>query len=364
MAVRERLRLSLRRIMFILVFWMLLAIVVPVHETLFLSNFPGIFESEYLADYGLKQSILAGVLSTLFAATAFGALEEFYFRKRLRRRGLGNIVVTKTVIYVVLMLIINVLGSFFYNSIAQSLAPWNPVVIAKVREYVLSAGFFNNILIYFQVAILTIFLLLVNDKFGRGMMWKFVRGKYHHPKMEFRAFMFIDIKGSTTLAEKLGHTLFFQMLNDFFEDVTDPILENYGQIYQYVGDEIVISWERKHLDDVVPMFFSILDLIEKKQNIYTSRYGEPIEFKAGVHLGDVTVGEIGVIKRDIAYSGDVLNTAARIQGMCNQFEEKLLVSEEFLSNVDLDPGIITKKVDDVVLRGKANSTGIYAITKA
>ncbi len=54
------------------------------------------------------------------------------------------------------------------------------------------------------------------------------------------------------------------------------------------------------------------------------------ELKAGITSGEVTATEIGVIKRSIAYHGDVLNTAARIQGECSKLNKELLISEEFL----------------------------------
>ena len=70
--------------------------------------------------------------------------------------------------------------------------------------------------------------------------------------------------------------------------------------------------------------------IKKQSRKYKKTFGLLPEFKAGIHLGEVTTGEIGVIKRDITFSGDVLNTTARIQGLCNQYEVDILVSDELL----------------------------------
>ncbi|MGR3301112.1 MAG: hypothetical protein ACUZ8I_01275 [Candidatus Scalindua sp.] len=52
--------------------------------------------------------------------------------------------------------------------------------------------------------------------------------------------MFLDLKSSTTIAEEIGHRRYFEFISDFIADVTTPILNNHGEIYQYVGDEIVI----------------------------------------------------------------------------------------------------------------------------
>ena len=58
-------------------------------------------------------------------------------------------------------------------------------------------------------------------------------------------------------------------------------------------------------------------------------------FRAAIHLGEVTTGEIGALKKEIVFTGDVLNTAARIQGKCNEFEAELLISEDLKERLDM-----------------------------
>ena len=55
--------------------------------------------------------------------------------------------------------------------------------------------------------------------------------------------MFLDMKSSTTIAESLGHVRYFEMLREYYFDLSDPIVKYSGEIYQYVGDEIVVSWK-------------------------------------------------------------------------------------------------------------------------
>lgn len=90
---------------------------------------------------------------------------------------------------------------------------------------------------------------------------------YRKPFSEVeRIFMFLDIRSSTTIAEELGHVQYFALLNDFFRDIAEPISKNKGHIYQYVGDEVVVSWP---LDDglnnanCLKCFFDIGDIMEK-----------------------------------------------------------------------------------------------------
>jgi adenylate cyclase len=54
--------------------------------------------------------------------------------------------------------------------------------------------------------------------------------------------MFVDLLSSTTIAEALGNEKYHNLLHDFYADITNPIIYNKGEIYQYVGDEVIVSW--------------------------------------------------------------------------------------------------------------------------
>ncbi len=139
------------------------------------------------------------------------------------------------------------------------------------------------------------------------------------------------MKSSTTIAENLGHVKYFEMLRAYYSDLSDPIIKYTGEIYQYVGDELVVSWKLKNgLQDnnCIECFFAMKAAIRKQTEKYNEKFGLLPEFKAGFHVGKVTTGEIGVIKKEIIFTGDVLNTAARIQGLCNLFEVDILISAD------------------------------------
>ncbi len=93
------------------------------------------------------------------------------------------------------------------------------------------------------VVVITQLLLQINSKFGQqANFWSLTRGKYNCPKQEYKICMFLDINSSTTIAEQLGDETHHSLLKDFFADITTPVLDNKGSIYQYVGDEVVICW--------------------------------------------------------------------------------------------------------------------------
>jgi adenylate cyclase len=85
-------------------------------------------------------------------------------------------------------------------------------------------------------------------------------------------------------------------------------------------------------------------------------------FKAGLHIGEATVGEIGVIKKDIVYSGDVLNTTSRIQGECNNQKVNILLSADLLERMQLNGEYLQIALGEFPLKGKKERTTLYTMT--
>jgi adenylate cyclase len=91
------------------------------------------------------------------------------------------------------------------------------------------------------------------------------------------------------------------------------------------------------------------------------RFGLVPEFKAGYHIGEVTTGEIGIIKKDIIYPGDALNTAARIQGECNKYDEQVLISEHLLNKLTPGNDFGVSEIATILLRCKTTPAKLYSI---
>ena len=192
-----------------------------------------------------------------------------------------------------------------------------------------------------------------------------IKGEFYHPKEENRIFMFLDLKSSTTIAEQLGHSKYSQLIQTCFLDVSDLVIKHKADIYQYVGDEIVLSWSIEDgLKDLncIKFYFNYRDLLESKRNYYESKFGLVPQFKAGLEMGSVMVAEVGEIKREIAYHGDVLNTAARIQACCNEFNRKVLISENIESALSEITNNEYELMGDIQLKGKQKNLKIYAVS--
>lgn len=315
--------------------------------------------------YSFRFSFIAQISAGLVGGLLFGYLEVFYFRDYFRRKSFGNAILNESMIFVLLFIVISLIISTIYILLYVNDNIFHPDVLKYTIRYFTSFGFLMNFINWMFVLVFILFSLQVSDKFGEGVFKKFLLGKYHKPKEEVRIFMFLDIKGSTAIAEKLGHTKYFEFLKDFYSDATNPILQNKGEIYQYVGDEITVSWqlpsglEKSHCIDC---FFDIKEKLYNRRFYYEGNYDIVPEFKAGVHFGLVTVGEVGIIKKEIIYSGDLLNTTARIMEECKNQNTELIISQDLADTLDLKHRFNFDKIGEIELRGKQNKVSLLGVT--
>ncbi|MEL6134230.1 MAG: adenylate/guanylate cyclase domain-containing protein, partial [Bacteroidota bacterium] len=242
------------------------------------------------------------------------------------------------------------------------------IEIDDVGKFIWSSSFSKTapvILIYTAfVSILFGLIRQTDSMFGPGILRNLITGKYHHPKEEERIFMFIDLKSSTTYAERLGHILYSELIQDCFFDLTDAIQAHEVEVYQYVGDEAVLTWKvRNGLKNAncLRAFFTFEQTIQKRADYYFNKYDLVPVFKAGGNMGLVMTAEVGVVKREIAYHSDVLNTAARIQSCCNSLGHRLLISEYLYQQLPMSPDYTFEEVGAVSLKGKMQEVNIYSV---
>lgn len=304
-------------------------------------------------------------IANIVVGLLVGALEVIYLEKRFAFHTLRAKIFYKFFIYLVLFLVI-IIG--FYPvafSLETGIGIMESEAWNKLGRFLNSVSFATTL---FQLSV-SLFVCLVysavSENLGHHVFLNFFTGKYHKPVIEERVFMFLDMKSSTTIAEALGHVRYFNLLRDYYNLMSDPIIDSLGEVYQYIGDEIVVSWK---LDqgiqnaNCIRCFFSIRDSLEAHQKELQSKYGHEIDFKAGIHLGAVTIGEIGALKKEIAFTGDVLNTTARIQSLCNEYEADLLISGE-LKQI-LPPGSYTfENKGNIALKGKSRKADLYSVTR-
>lgn len=329
-------------------------------------------DSLLLSDYSLGPSKLYNLgigigvnsLTGILAGTLGGWVLVFVNNKFFRRKSYMYAMCATFLAYSLVFIVVTVFASILTARINLGSEVGFQSIADEAGGFVFSKLAFSFYVFWGAIAILTLLFLQINDKFGPGMFRKFLMGQYNQPQEEQRIFMFLDMKSSTTIAEKIGNKMYFNLLNDLFSDMTNPILSNEGEIYQYVGDEVVVSWSlEKGINNAncLNCFTKIRERLIELSSYYQDKYGITPEFKAGLHHGLVMAGEIGSIKKDIVYSGDVLNTTSRIQEQCNHYQVDFLVSQQTLELMEESIPYEAVPLGDIELRGKKMKIGLNTI---
>jgi adenylate cyclase len=260
-------------------------------------------------------------------------------------------------------------SAFFLTFLIQFL---NSILILKesagiafiaIKEYALHKNWLVRKIVYWaSIFFVTQLLLIINEKYSPGVFIDILLGKYVNPKNENRIIMFMDLKDSTPIAEKLGHSLYFEFIREFIFQVSVAIIEFDGTIYQYVGDEVVCSWKNTEKNTVrcLDAIMQSRKNISRRKKYFKKKYGIMPEFRVGINVGEVTVGEIGVIKKDIAMSGDTMNTTARIRSACNELNHHFIVSKDFIDASRLTSGQ-SQSLGMVDLKGKKHEIELFSL---
>ena len=300
--------------------------------------------------------IEAGTISILIGLLV-GILEEFVFKKPFQSISFLLVLLIRALLYSLLTCFILSLVLSIEIAITENIAYSRAVI-----EYLKSPLFQRDFLFSFLFIILIIFISQITLLIGRGNFFRLIFGLYHQPREVSRIFMFLDLTGSTSIAEKLSNKAFSEFIKDYFHDVSDAIMMYRGEIYQYVGDEIIVFWPiRGTNSNCIKSFFKMEEIIEKKKGKYQSKYGVVPEFKAAIHGGQVIVTSVGKQKKEIVYHGDVLNTTSRIEKKCNDLQQKLLISADMLNYLNLKNEFIIEEKGEIELKGKTNKLRLYGV---
>lgn len=308
----------------------------------------------------IETSIIGAVIGFLI-----GAFENFVTFPKLRKMPFPLVMIIRTLVYSLIIILSIIMLALVKLSIMNQCSLFDAFERDQLLEFIIS----NDLHIVFIVLMTLAFFLnafwQINLLLGRGVLWKYVTGKYHKPKTANKIFLFLDLKSSTTIAEKIGSVKYSQFLQDFFYDLTEPILQTKGSIFQYCGDEVVVLWKAKDglkNNNALRFFFLVEEKILSLKDKYVEKYGVFPEYKAGVHYGNILVTEVGYLKKEIAYHGDLINTASRIRSTCNKVNRRLLASEDLLKNLpNWKSEFNAESMGEFKLRGKKNIIKLFSI---
>jgi adenylate cyclase len=311
------------------------------------------YETSIAAAAGLR-GLIRGALTGVLIGAAVSSLGAFVLQAPGTRLARGSFMVTvavRSLVYLVVFLAAIAIGQF----LMPNHPPARPVSISG-----------DDVLFCFGATFVVSFLFEVNSLLGQNVLLSFVTGRYHRAQVEQRVFLIIDMQNSTAAAERLGEVDFHRLLNRLLTDLSAPIVLRGGQIYKYVGDELIATWPlARGLKDAtcVRACFAALARLVADGADYEREFGTAAQVRASLHCGPVVVGEMGSVKKEIALLGDALNTAARLVDVCRDSGESVIASADLLDRLVLPPGVSARSLGLIRLRGKEQAIRLCGLAQ-
>ncbi|MGE0747231.1 MAG: adenylate/guanylate cyclase domain-containing protein [Rhodospirillales bacterium] len=310
--------------------------------------------------FGIAGGELPGAARGAFVGAAIAllivAFELFYVRTPagdwVGRLSFARMLAAKSVIYFAVFALVQVAGAVIVPAGAEQTLRIGP-------EFATSMAFSAAFAVVINV------VMQLNRLLGRGVLASFFIGRYHVPREEERIFLFLDLVGSTALAERLGGLRFMDLLNRLYRDIGAPIIECRGDIHKYVGDEVIVTWlPDKGLADAncVRCAFAVMDRIALLADAYQRSFGVTPRFRAGIHIGAVVSGELGDLKQEIAFLGDTMNTTARLIDACREHDRSCIASADLVARLSNAPEMIVEPLGSIHLRGRQAELELLALS--
>jgi adenylate cyclase len=286
----------------------------------------------------MDRSLIVGIAYGLLMSLMLGGIELFVMEGPMLvwLSGLSfttNLII-RSAIYAAIIIILQ------WSEVGEAIAGLPRATSSKTFWY----GFIYSALI----SVLFNLVLGIANLIGGRTLLNFITGRYHTPVEENRFVLFVDIAGSTGLAEQLGGIGIHRLLDHTFRLLTLSVVDYRGEVLNYVGDEVIVTWpELSGSVDCRPLrcFASMRDELTS----------------ASRQLKREFVGEIGYIKRAIVFNGDVMNTAARLEELSRGVEGGFLASRAAMEQFRSALPVKVRNLGRLPIRGRADGIDVVGL---
>ena len=312
-------------------------------------------------DRQLLFSAVRGVSVGVLIGVGLGVGEELVVPRWSRTMSFARLSIVRVGSYSLLMITALTAVNAVDRSIEFELGPFD-----SIASYA-TDGLWLDLIFAVVASFLVTGFLQVRKLHNPGEIRRLLTGRYHYPVEETRIFLFADIVGSTGIAERLGHMAYSSFLRDCFSDISEAILAWKGEVYQHAGDSVLVTWRMDkgtRSAACVQCFFDMIQLLERREEDYRRQYDTVPRLRAGIHGGEVVTTWVGEARKDLAFHGDTLNTAARVEAACKEMEALCLVSELVYEAIELPSHLEARSMGEVELRGRTRALTLYSVTQA
>ena len=179
--------------------------------------------------------------------------------------------------------------------------------------------------------------------------------------------LFADIRGFTSMSEKMQPDEISVILNEYFTAI-EPIISEYnGVINKFIGDAVMAIFgepiqDKDHAINAIKCANAMLKKVKELQKKWLQEGKPKIEIGVGINTGEAFVGNIGSEKRlEYTVIGDTVNLASRLEGYNKIYKTQFLISSSTYQYVRGIADVI--KISEVKIRGKEKKMNIYEVLR-
>jgi adenylate cyclase len=305
--------------------------------------------SSWAVQLATGATIGAVISSCIIGFDLFG--EAWMFERGGRRLPLGAAILWRTIVYGVVIMAALLIFPWLYSG--AELSPFRPGIVGDI---------------VFSIAATFVFVSLTSiiQVIGPSVLGSLLTGRYYHPRQEERIVLFLDLVGSTGIAERIGNVRFHALLSETFTRLARVVTDFGGDVHRYVGDALIATWPLRTPEEnarPIRCLFACRGALEAARPDLLHRHGHVPGFRASLHSGPLVAGEIGGFKREIALVGNAMNTAARLEQACRTTGHAFLASKPLLDCTLMPGGIVATSIGSHLLRGKAEGLELFALER-
>ena len=177
--------------------------------------------------------------------------------------------------------------------------------------------------------------------------------------------LFSDIRGFTTLSEKVSAQELVRILNKYFTLMTGEVLKHGGVLDKYIGDAVMAFWgapldDSNQADNAFKASLGMLERLKEFNKELEKEEGVTIDIGIGLYTGPAVVGNIGSTQRfDYTAMGDTVNVSSRLEGLNKEYKTHLIIGETTRKEITLENKFIPLGL--VSVKGRAKQIPIYTI---
>lgn len=298
---------------------------------------------------------LSGAAIGVVISACIVSFEQFAAAALLERGGrrlpLVTAMLVRTLVYGVVIIVTLLIIPWIF--LGRDPSPLRPGILGDIGFSIAASFVFVS-------------LMSVAQLIGPGTLASLLVGRYYRPREEERIVLFLDLVGSTGIAERIGNVRFHAMLSETFARLSRVVTDHGGEVYRYAGDAMIATWPLRTPEEngeALRCVFACGEALNAAAPGFRERYGEVPAFRAGLHTGPLVAGEIGGFKREIALLGDTMNTAARIEQACRDSGRAVLASKPLLERSTMPAGLVATSIGEQLLRGKSEGIELFALER-